>query len=258
MQNYQLKLEYYQGPLDKLLELIEEKKLPVSDVALAAVTADFLDYLEQFKIAFGPGDAVDENSPLFDAPPELLADFLVIASRLLLIKSKSLLPSLELSTEEEAEIKDLEHRLKLYQELKRTQEHVRSLWSDMPKLYAREFLNSTEPLFYPPKGVTPEMLFGSVLKVVGTLEELFKPKATVRNQIVHLREKIQEIVARLSATPMNFSELHAGKGKGELVVMFLAVLHLIKQQLVNVEQGGHFAAITIAKAKPPEYNNKES
>ena len=257
MNHYELRLEYYQGPMDKLLELIEEKQLEVSRVSLSSVTNDFLNYLDQFKIAIenvGEG----EDSPLFDAPPELLADFLVIASRLLLIKSKSLLPNLVLSEEEETEIKDLEHRLKLYQELKRSQEHVRATWSETPQLYAREFLSSHEPIFYPPSGVTPDALMRTVMKITGDLEQLFKPKATVRNQIVNLRIKIQEIVTRLTTTPTSFKSLHEGKGsRGEIVVLFLAVLHLIKQQLVSVEQTGHFEEITIAKSDVDEYNKSE-
>ena len=257
MPNFELRLEYFQGPLDKLLGLIEEKKMEVSQVSLADVTNDFLGYLDQFKVALIEGQG-NEDSPLFDAPPELLADFLVVASRLLLIKSKSLLPSLNLSVEEESEIKDLEHRLALYKEFKKTQEHVRTLWSDMPKMYAREFLTSNEPLFYPPSDVTPEKLFESILKITGDLEQLFKPKATVRNQIVNLRAKIQEIAARLTSIPTTFSELHGGNGtKGEVVVLFLAILHLIKQQLVNVEQAGHFEEMKIAKTTLSEYNVQE-
>lgn len=257
MPNFELRLEYFQGPLDKLLGLIEEKKMEVSQVSLANVTNDFLNYLDQFKIALAEGE-VNEDSPLFDAPPELLADFLVVASRLLLIKSKSLLPSLELSAEEEGEIKDLEHRLALYREFKKTQEHVRTLWNEMPQMYAREFLTSDEPLFYPPSTLKPEDMLPPIQKIVGDLEQLFKPKATVKNQIVNLRVKIQEIAARLTSAPTTFNALHEGKGtRGELVVLFLAILHLIKQQLVQVEQTGHFEEMTIAKTGSHEYNNGE-
>lgn len=257
MPNFELRLEYFQGPLDKLLGLIEEKKMEVSQVSLANVTNDFLNYLDQFKVALTEGQK-DEDSPLFDAPPELLADFLVVASRLLLIKSKSLLPSLELSAEEEGEIKDLEHRLTLYREFKKTQEHIRALWSETSQMYAREFLTSDEPLFYPPSDLTPELMLPPIRKIVGDLEQLFKPKATVKNQIVNLRAKIQEIAARLTSAPTTFRELHGGSGnRGDLVVLFLAILHLIKQQLVEVEQTGHFAEMTIAKTGTHEYNNEE-
>src|SRR5262245_8487868 len=93
--DYALRLQQYEGPLEKLLELIEERKLDVNEISLAEVTDDFLKYLEQL-----PAVA-----------PALLADFLTIGSRLVLIKSKSLLPELPLSAEEESDIKDLERRL---------------------------------------------------------------------------------------------------------------------------------------------------
>lgn len=258
MPNYEIHLEQFQGPLEKLLSLIEEKKMEVSAVSLADVTNDFLNYLDQFRIQLIENIPAGEDSPLFDAPPELLADFLVVASRLLLIKSKSLLPNLEISAEEETEIKDLERRLSLYKEYKKTQEHVRALWSDTPKMYSREFMENSEPLFYPPGDVTPEHLMFSVMKLSGDLEKLFKPKATVKNQIINLRTKIQEIASRLTSSPTTFSSLHGNtKAKGEIVVLFLAVLHLIKQQLINVEQTGHFEEMTIAKSQPGEYNTIE-
>ncbi len=256
MAHYELRLEYFQGPMDKLLELIEEKKLEVSRLSLAEVTDSFLNYLDQFKVALEAEQG--EDSPLFNAPPELLADFLVVASRLLLIKSKSLLPSLALSTEEESEIHDLEHRLKLYQELKKTQEHVRTFWGETPKMYAREFMSAHEPLFYPPSNATPATLHDVAMKMAGDLAQLFKPKATVKNQIVNLRAKIQEIADRIISSPTTFSNLHGGKGtRSDIVVLFLAVLHLIKQQLADVEQTGHFGEMTIAKSKPAEYNERQ-
>ena len=91
--NYELTLEAYQGPLDKLLELVEAKKMEVTEISLAEVTADFLDYLKKLEA---------EN-----VSQTLLADFLVIASKLIFIKSKILLPSLfagEEETEKEASV----------------------------------------------------------------------------------------------------------------------------------------------------------
>ena len=97
---YELSLEYYKGPLDKLLELVEEKKLEITQISLAEVTADFLNYLK----------TLDESR----ANHSLIADFLVVASKLVLIKSKMLLPSLPLDEEEESDIRNLEERLKLF------------------------------------------------------------------------------------------------------------------------------------------------
>src|SRR5258706_15754469 len=105
---YELKIEQYEGPLEKLLQLIEERKLAITEISLAAVTDDFLKYLET----------------MLEVPPGVLADFIVVASRLVLIKSKSLLPELPLTEEEEEDIKDLEQRLLLYKRLKEAERHV--------------------------------------------------------------------------------------------------------------------------------------
>ena len=102
---YELKLETYQGPLDKLLELVEGKKLEITKISLADVTADFLNFLKKLESE--------------GANHSLIADFLVVASKLILIKSKVLLPALTLSEEEESDIHDLEARLKIYAELSR-------------------------------------------------------------------------------------------------------------------------------------------
>src|SRR3989344_8157637 len=100
---FEVKSEAFNGPMAKLLELIEEKQLEITRVNLATVTADFIKYIESL------GEAV---------MPDILSDFIVVASRLLLIKSKVLLPNLELTQDEEGDILDLEHRLRIYREYK--------------------------------------------------------------------------------------------------------------------------------------------
>ena len=89
--NYEFKTEQFSGPIEKLLELIEEKKMEITELNLADVTADFLKYLEKL-------ESVESR---------LLADFIVVASKLLLIKSKAILPGLPITEEEEKDIKDL-------------------------------------------------------------------------------------------------------------------------------------------------------
>src|SRR4051812_15045342 len=101
---YELKIGEFSGPLEKLLELIEAQKMDVSEVSMAKVTDDFLKYLETLK---DPDSAI----AVFPADLRVLADFISIASRLIFLKSKYLLPGLALSDEEEADIKDLEERL---------------------------------------------------------------------------------------------------------------------------------------------------
>ena len=95
---YKVKLEQFQGPLDLLLQLTEEKKLDITEISLAKVTDQYLTYLKNSEVI-----SLDD-----------LANFLIIASRLILIKSRMLLPTLELSKEEEQDIETLKRQLEEY------------------------------------------------------------------------------------------------------------------------------------------------
>src|SRR3989344_3944693 len=141
---YEVKLDQFSGPLDKLLELIEEKKLEVTTISLATVTDDFLNYLK----------AMADH----EKHPSVLADFVVVAARLLLIKSKALLPSLELTQEEEMDIRDLESRLKIYQEYRNASVLLQKLWAESQQSFARQYLMNLPPVFYPPQDLKVEDL----------------------------------------------------------------------------------------------------
>lgn len=230
---YELKLDAYRGPLDKLLELVEEKKLEITQISLAEVTADFLEFLKELE-----KEGVDQS---------LVADFLVVASKLILIKSKVLLPSLTLSDEEESEIRDLETRLKIYEELKKAKEEVKRRWSENPQMGAREFLANLERVFYPPAKLTKEDLYKTFTKLVRELEVIFKPTETIKIEIIDLKTKIEEVLRKITEKPLEFRKLHGGGSRQELIVLFLAILHLIKDQLIRVEQKSHFEEMIIAK-----------
>src|SRR3989338_7958005 len=98
---YQVKMSGFEGPFGLLLDLVEKRKLFINDMSLAAVTEDYLRYVNK----------LGASNSLFCAE---LASFVLVASTLILIKSKSLLPNLNLTTEEEGDIKNLEERLRLY------------------------------------------------------------------------------------------------------------------------------------------------
>lgn len=231
--DYEIKTERYTGPLEKLLELIEDKKLEITQVNLAEVTNGFLTYLKTLETE--------------RAPQSLIADFLVVASKLILIKSKVLLPSFELSQEEESDVKNLEDRLRLYQELRETQTHLKKLWHSSPQMFDREFLASKVVGFFPPKTLSLQDLSDSVSKLLGELEKMRKPAERVKNEIISLKQKIQDVLGRLSSTPLSFKKLgNENAEKQEMVILFLAVLHLIKEQFVSVDQGNHFDEIFIS------------
>jgi len=101
-QSFDIKTDVFEGPLELLLQLIEKRKLFVNDVALAEVADDFIQYIENAE----------------DFPLEQTSYFILVASTLVLIKSKSLLPNLELTDDEQSNIDELEKRLLLYKRYK--------------------------------------------------------------------------------------------------------------------------------------------
>ncbi len=246
---YELKVGEFTGPLDALLELIEARKLEISEVSLAQVTNDFLRYLEKLQVNI-PREEGDAVSYL-----RLLADFIVVASRLILIKSKSLVPGAELSGEEEAEIKDLESRLKLYRAWKPAMAHVAALWAEQSNelsrpyfLHAGAFLGSEQAVFYPGKNVSVAALQAALAKIFETLERFAKENQVIKNQVISLEEKANAIVAELRKLNETSLRILSGAGsREELIVTFLALLHLAREQIIFLEQATGEGDIVVRK-----------
>lgn len=234
---YEVKLQQFQGPLDKLLELIETKKMEITEIGLAEVTGDFLNYLKE----------LEKN-----IAPSLLADFLVVAAKLVLIKSKALLPVFELTNEEETEIQDLEAQLKIYREFKRASRHIQEAWEKNSQAFSRPlFLNfGTAPsFFYPPQNLKIDDLIKAVKNLLSSLRSLIPEAAkVVKEAVITIEMKIKELLARFqNSLEESFKKLAAGKSKKEVIVYFLAILHLLKDRLVNVEQNQQFGDIILRK-----------
>jgi segregation and condensation protein A len=266
---YELKIAQYSGPLEKLLELIEERKLEITEISLAEVTDDFLKYLETLR-------AVDsgEEGRTVRTDLKVLADFIVVASRLVFIKSKSLLPDLSLTQEEEEDIKDLEHRLKLYRELRPAMKHLAQLWKEGESTASRPyFLNMAHwvipqppaggtyamgveegtqvKFFYPGRNLDLPGLQGMLAKLFDQLQSFTQESQVIHDKIVTLEEKIKEIVSRVKEIQAtSFAHLSAERPKGEVIVTFLAILHLAREQLISLEQAGHLSDIIITKNEP--------
>jgi segregation and condensation protein A len=231
--DYELALPAYKGPLETLLDMVVEKKMEITVVSLAEVTADFLNYV-----------AALEEDPRYRG---LVADFLVIASKLVFIKSKVLLPSLPLSPEEEEDIKNLEGRLKLFQRLKGAEAHLKAGWRENSQMGAREFLMSSERMFFPPQGLSARKLHELVKKIHGELEKISLPVEKIEAKVISLKQKIREVLDRITQAPSRFREFMASRSRGEIVVLFLAVLHLVKDQELQADQEGHFGEIIVAR-----------
>ena len=200
-------------------------------MSLAQIADQYLQYISQA-----------ENITL-----QNLADFLSVASRLILIKSKALLPLLEFSPEEEEEIKDLEHQLAQYKKFKDAAKEIAALLQAPFHCFSRESFVGQGVVFYPPEKITSDDLLKAFAKVLGEIpvvekleQEMIKEVLTLEEKILHLQEKLREKVQT------SFAELIANAtDKVEVVVSFLAMLEMVKQKLIHVEQGELFSEIRL-------------
>ncbi len=232
MNKYEVKLDQFSGPLEKLLELIEEKQLEVTQLSLAAVTEDFINYLK--------------NLADHEKHPSVLADFVVVAARLLLIKSKAILPNLELTQEEETDIRDLELRLKIYQEYKTAAIGLNQLWQKNQQSFSRQFLMNLPPVFYPPENLKTDQLEQGMRAVLNMLKSLVPEKQTVKKVVMTIEEKVKELLERLKEqAEQSFHSISENRPKLEIIVLFLAILHLLRDRLIKTDQGSQFGDIRI-------------
>lgn len=234
---YELKLEQFTGPIEKLLGLIEEKKLEITELSLAEVTADFLNYLNSLKSADGEVKSIDSR---------ILADFIVVASQLLLIKSKALLPNFQLTGEEEKDIKDLQNRLHFYQQFKPAMGHLKKLWEQNNISISRPLFSGRPAFFYPADNIKINDLYKFVKEIFETIQQLSEKSQIIKFSLVTLEAKIEEIMSRLGPD-LNFGKLAKEKPRSEIIVLFLAVLHLLTKQLIKVEQKKRFSDIMIER-----------
>jgi segregation and condensation protein A len=247
---FEVKTAEFSGPLEKLLELIEAKKMDITTISLASVTADFLAHIQAIKAAF---TQVQEESV---APPaeknelaRILADFLSVAAQLVLIKSKALIPELPVEQDEEESMQDLEARLKLYAEIKPVLSLVKERWSPFPIMYSRELLKDIPPVFYPPAKLTPHDLEKSLANLLSLLGTFFMEQEKVERQLITLEEKIEDMFEKVSQGVRKFSHFLTEKSKEESIVIFLALLHLLRDRIVRVEQEGLFGEMSIEKSR---------
>lgn len=226
---YKIKIEQFEGPLDLLLQLIEREELDITKVSLAQVTEQYLKYLKQVEILY----------------PEELADFLVVAAKLLLIKSKVLLPMLELEEDEAI----LEKQLKLYKEFYEASKKINKILLKKKFSFSRQESKDQllEPIFTPPENITPSNLRDLFADVIGKIEPIIKLPKEIIEKTISIQEKIKHIQEMiLHQSCLNFKNLLNGtKSKTEVIVTFLALLELVKQKAVAVTQDNIFDDIKI-------------
>ncbi len=251
---YRVNLEKFSGPLDLLLSIIEEKKLAISEISLSQVANQFLEYLKKLENT----PELNENMKSSSEYQRILADFLVVASRLILIKSRSLLPNLVLSNEEEGDIKDLEERLKIYQKFRALGRELGHFAKDRASYFSREyFLNlpavyneQSRTIFYPPKNISSEELSKIYEAFIKTLPQALKLEEQSLVRVMTIEEKLKELTERIGmAIETSFADISLGvKAKIDVILTFLAMLMLFRNRTLEISQDKLFGDIKIKKS----------
>lgn len=254
-EDFKVRVGEVEGPLELILDMIEKRKLHISDISLSQVADEFIEHVKSFEdfpmadsapspTLVGPGDQKNIVSDL--------ADFILVASTLLLIKSKSLLPNLPLTQEEEGSIEDLENRLKSYKKYKELSLSLGQMFGSF--LYFPNERKQPAAIFYPTRDISLGSLKGALLEALRNMPQAAAelPKVTV-DKTVSLEEMVDRLTQRVKASlKMSFKEFSSSgsqeSGRQErvnVIVSFLAMLELVKQGAIRASQEKHFADIEI-------------
>jgi segregation and condensation protein A len=240
MSDYKVKFEVFEGPLDLLLYLIKKEEVDIYEVNLTRLATQFIEYIDLMRIL----------------DLDVAGEFLVMASTLMYIKSRELLPvEQQVASEEDDDERDprweLIRQLVEYKKFKDAAAQLQTLEIEQEKVFPRlpgkiEFESETPP----PK---PEVGLFDLLNAVNSilkrfqsredLRDIFEDKWTVSEKIELLLRKVEQTEA------FSFSSLFAeSTSRSEVVVTFLAILELIRLKKLAAVQSGEFGDIHLVRA----------
>ncbi|MFH1877431.1 MAG: segregation/condensation protein A [Candidatus Omnitrophota bacterium] len=244
--SYKVKLNIFEGPLDLLLFLIKKEKIDIYDIPIARITRQYLEYMEIMQ--------------LLDL--EIAGEFLVMAATLMHIKSKMLLPQEEGFAEEEEEEDprdELVRRLLEYKKYKEAASRLHEMHDRCKDVFIRKGSGAREKIV---SADGTEYLEASLFDLITALRNILKrvPKETfhkvIRNEFT-VSDKIHEILHALSRqNKVYFSSLfRKARNKNEVIVIFLAVLELMKMREIMTVQRDSFSEIEIIRNTEDAENN---
>ena len=248
--DYTTVLDDFEGPLDLLLHLINIAKINIEDVFVSKVTEQFLDYIEYMKTQ--PSRDVDKES-----------EYLQIAAQIIYIKSKSMLPPVEMPEEEDSDL--LAEQEAFIEQLK--QREYELIKGETPKLKELETIGyyykgvdkefSKVKIIY--KDFTVSALLEAFAKLMLRNESLAREKTNIREipkDSYTVEEKAEFIKnTLLERCPVKFEDLFTSYSKNEIITTFQAMLEMLKHQHIMVEQPDIFGEIEIKLN--PEWDLKD-
>ncbi|MDO8499794.1 MAG: segregation/condensation protein A [bacterium] len=228
---HEIKLEKFEGPLDLLLQLIEQEKMSITEIALSKITEQFLEYLDKM------GDDRSDN----------LADFLVIATRLVYLKSKNLLPYLLPPDEDDGP--GLAEQLKLYKQFIVASGKINILWQAGSIAYGRVEPPVKVEGFTPPTNARVNDLYTAMVALVKRLQPLRPLQSMQIDRTISIKQKIasiRELLTKIKS--LSFKDiLQNAENKTEVIVSFLALLELVKDETIKIKQKDAYADLFLEK-----------
>ena len=231
--SYEVQSEQFSGPLHLLLQLIDEKELEITEVALAEVTDQYLAY-------------VNTN----EVPAEDLADFLTVAATLLYSKSKAIMSQIEV--EEEVDSARLADQLRLYKAFVDVSNEIATRFSSAhfsfhPKKSKKQVQN--DPIFSLPNNVNEASLLQGFKSLLKRMQPFLALKTASMERVASVRQRIDELKSAIvRRVKISFSEITSGiKKRGDVVVHFLALLELMKQNILVADQKQAFEDIVLTR-----------
>lgn len=247
---YSLKLENFEGPLDLLCHLVDKNKMDIYEVKISEITDQYIEYIDTMQ----------------DLKLEVTSEFLVMASTLIYLKSKSLLPKVDTEGEEELTEEELIYRIIEYKKYKETSKKLKEFYME----FSKRFYKLPEKIELPKRKIEKKYTWNQIADTYGGLIEKNKNKIN-QNAIniekiaiaetVTVASKVKDIFKELTRKPrFIFNKLCTTKkyNKLETITAFSGVLELSRRNSIITEQEIVFGDITIEKNKNQNINMNDS
>ena len=247
--DYQIQLPVFEGPFDLLLHLIKANQVDIYDIPIAEITAQYLEYLQQMQ----------------ELDLEIASSFLVMAATLLSIKARMLLPNPTAEEEEEDVRSSLVHDLLEYMQFKEAAQSMAVLRD----LSSRRIARPNEQELYlnlfraenPLDGKTLADLQSAFYKVLSRIDKPLDEIMHIERERVTLRDRLDYLYQLIlqNRTGLAFSQAFAScDSRTCIIVTFLALLELIRQQVIRVNQGQQFGEIFLYAGELGNYDRNAS
>ncbi len=237
----QIKIENFEGPLDLLCHLIDKNKMDIYDINLDEITNQYIEYINQI-----------EKQKL-----AVSSEFLIMASTLLLIKSKGLLPNTDSSNEEELTEEELIRRIIEYKKYKETTVKLKEMYNE----YSKRIFRAKENIELPKQTLEKNYDSGVIYNLYNDVLERYKNKVNQNAQNIErialkdtytVGSKVKEMFRELIKRPkFIFNKMYTLSkcNKVEVVTAFTGLLELSRRNKVKTSQDELFGDITVERNK---------